>query len=135
MTVGKRPGEPVASAVERQIREAEERGLFDDLPGKGKPLRNLGKAYDPLWWVKEWVARERISLLPRSLEVRRRVEKVREEIRGMRAESDVRAALEALNREIARANATSVQGPPTAIARVDIDAVAAAWRRERAGSD
>jgi DnaJ-like protein len=27
------------SAVDKQIREAEERGEFDNLPGKGKPLR------------------------------------------------------------------------------------------------
>jgi hypothetical protein len=26
------------SALDRQIRAAEERGEFDDLPGKGKPL-------------------------------------------------------------------------------------------------
>ncbi len=30
------------SPVERAIREAQERGEFDNLPGAGKPLRNLG---------------------------------------------------------------------------------------------
>jgi Domain of unknown function (DUF1992) len=35
------------SAVDKQIREAEERGEFDNLPGKGKPLR-LGS------WNAEW---------------------------------------------------------------------------------
>src|ERR1051325_4406897 len=35
------------SAVEKQIREAEERGEFDNLPGKGKPLP-LGH------WDAEW---------------------------------------------------------------------------------
>jgi DnaJ-like protein len=35
------------SAVDKQIREAEERGDFDNLPGKGKPLR-LGS------WDAEW---------------------------------------------------------------------------------
>lgn len=131
MPTGKLPGEPLPSAVERQIREARERGAFDDLPGRGKPLRGLGKVYDPLWWVKEWVARERVSVLPRSLEIRRRVERVREEIRAMGRESDVRGALEALNAEISRANATAVEGPPTAVACVDVEAIVAAWRAER----
>src|SRR5947209_7840921 len=35
------------SAVDKQIREAEERGEFDNLPGTGKPLR-LGN------WDAEW---------------------------------------------------------------------------------
>ena len=42
------------SPVERAIREAQERGEFDNLPGAGKPLRNLGSpdVEDPDWWVK-----------------------------------------------------------------------------------
>ena len=35
------------SAVDKQIREAEERGEFDNLPGKGKPLHLED-------WDKEW---------------------------------------------------------------------------------
>ena len=35
------------SAVERQIREAQERGDFDDLPGRGRPL-------PPEPWEGEW---------------------------------------------------------------------------------
>ena len=41
------------SLVERQIREAQERGEFENLPGAGKPLRGLGGADDPDWWVKQ----------------------------------------------------------------------------------
>ena len=36
------------SLVERRIREAVERGDFDDLPGAGKPL-DLRDAGDPEW--------------------------------------------------------------------------------------
>jgi hypothetical protein len=36
------------SAVDKQIREAQERGEFDNLPGRGKPLR-----IDP-GWAGEW---------------------------------------------------------------------------------
>ncbi len=47
--------------ADRQIREAMERGEFDDLPGAGQPLPDLGESYDANWWVKRWVQREGIS--------------------------------------------------------------------------
>ena len=34
------------------IREAQERGEFDNLPGAGKPLTDLGDTDDPMWWVR-----------------------------------------------------------------------------------
>jgi Domain of unknown function (DUF1992) len=42
--------------VEAQIRAAQARGDFDDLPGKGKPLK-LPEVYDPNWWIKSCVER------------------------------------------------------------------------------
>lgn len=40
------------TALDRAIREAAERGEFDNLPGSGKPLpiRHSG---DPDWWLKQ----------------------------------------------------------------------------------
>ena len=35
----RRPGESWQNFVERQIQEARERGMFDNLPGRGQPLR------------------------------------------------------------------------------------------------
>jgi DnaJ family protein C protein 28 len=35
----RRPGESWQSFVERQIQEAQEQGMFDNLPGHGEPLR------------------------------------------------------------------------------------------------
>ena len=49
------------SLVDRQIREAQERGEFDNLPGAGKPL-DLSDTGDPDWWVKRFAARENIDL-------------------------------------------------------------------------
>jgi Domain of unknown function (DUF1992) len=39
------------SAVDRQIREAQEAGEFDRLPGLGRPLPGAGGEYDEDWWV------------------------------------------------------------------------------------
>lgn len=46
------------SLPERMIREAMERGEFDNLPGEGEPLVDLND--DPNWWVKAWIDRERL---------------------------------------------------------------------------
>ena len=50
MTERKRPDITFESWVERQIRVAQERGDFDNLPGAGKPIPHYGD--DELWWVK-----------------------------------------------------------------------------------
>lgn len=57
------PSEPpvAESWVERQIREAAERGEFDGLDGAGEPLAVLDEPYEPTWWVKRWLEREGIS--------------------------------------------------------------------------
>jgi hypothetical protein len=53
--------DPYESVVERRIREAAERGEFDDLPGEGKPLPDAGRPYDELWWVKAWLERNKLE--------------------------------------------------------------------------
>lgn len=55
------PENPHESVVERRIREAMERGEFDDLPGKGEPLPDAGKPYDELWWVRNWLKRNELQ--------------------------------------------------------------------------
>ena len=62
------------SLVERQIRLAQERGEFDDLPGKGKPLPGLDGPDDENWWLKGYLRREGLTaelLLPTPLQLRR----------------------------------------------------------------
>jgi hypothetical protein len=46
--------------VERQIQEAMDRGEFDNLPGAGEPIEGIDRPYDPSWWAKEWVRRNRL---------------------------------------------------------------------------
>ncbi len=75
------------SAVDRQIREAAERGEFDDLPGSGKPITDLDATYDPAWWAKRYVRRERAR--DRADELRR---VIRAELPRLRAAADRGAA-------------------------------------------
>lgn len=45
--------------IERKIREAAEAGEFDDLEGSGKPIPDIDVPYDPAWWARRWVERDR----------------------------------------------------------------------------
>ena len=131
MTERKPPGASWESWTEAQIRVAMEQGAFDNLPGAGKPIPNLGQEYDPLWWVKQFVQREQISFLPPSLELHRKVETELATIEKLNDEATVRGRIDALNVEIARLNATVVEGPPTRLGTLDVDQVLARWRRTR----
>jgi len=134
MTERKPPGTSWETWIEAQIRVAMEKGAFDNLPGAGKPLRNLGQEYDPLWWVKQLAQREQISMLPPSLELLRKVEKELAAIEKLDDEATVRHRVAALNVEIAKVNATVVEGPPTRLGPLDVDQVVARWRRARSAN-
>jgi hypothetical protein len=131
MTERKPPGTSWETWIDAQIRVATEAGAFDNLPGAGKPLPNLGQEHDPLWWVKQLVQREQISTLPPSLELLRRVERELAAIEKLHDEATVRHRVAALNVEIAKINATVVEGPPTRLGTLDVDQVVARWRRAR----
>jgi hypothetical protein len=104
------------------------------LPGAGKPLPNLDQAYDPLWWVKQLAQREQISMLPPSLELLRKVERELAAIEKLDDEATVRHRVAALNVEIAKVNATVLEGPPTRLGPLDVDQVMARWRRARSAN-
>jgi hypothetical protein len=131
MTERKPPGTSWETWIDAQIRVAREQGAFDNLPGAGKPLPNLGQEHDPLWWVKQLVQREQISILPPSLELLRKVEKELAAIEKLDDEATVRHRVAALNVEIAKVNATVVEGPPTRLSTLDVDKVVARWQTTR----
>jgi hypothetical protein len=129
-----RPGAPIEAGIEQQIREAQEKGLFDDLPGAGKPLPGLSDVYDPLWWVKGLVQREQISLLPPSLEIRREVEKTLAALAKEKSEGKVRKRLGELNARIRDVNARTISGPATGTMALDEEAIVERWRAGTLGS-
>lgn len=133
MTKRKPPDVSFESWIDAQIRQARERGEFDHLPGEGEPLRDLEEAADPIWWGKKLLRREGLSLLPPALEIRRKVERLRDGLAALASERKVREAVGALNTEIRRLNAHAVGGPPTTQAPLDPEELVAAWRASREG--
>lgn len=120
------------SWVERQIREATERGEFDNLPGLGKPL-DLGNPDDPDWWVKRLMRREGIDTsqaLHPTLALRREAQTYPAALAGVRDEEQVRELIRDYNRRVIEDRRRPVRGsamPPVA-PRLDVEEMVAAWR-------
>jgi hypothetical protein len=125
------------SAVDRQIRLAQERGAFDDLPGKGRPLPGLDRPYDENWWIRGWLEREGVTaeaLLPASILLRREIDRLPETVRALHTEAEVRDAARELNRRIAE-HIRFPSGPRVPVAPVRVDEVVARWHAERGSTE
>jgi hypothetical protein len=122
------------SSIDRQLREAAERGEFDNLDGAGKPLRDHGREYDEDWWVKDWLAREGATagVIPPTLALRREVEDLETRVDRLGAEREVRDYVAELNERIRRARVGLMDGPPVLLPPRDADGVVAGWRWRRA---
>ena len=129
----RRPVPRYETWVERQIREAMERGEFENLPGEGQPLPNLTGRDDENWWVRGFLEREDLKMpLPTSLALRKEVRDLPETLGKLRHEQAVRNAVEELNDRIRDSHRRRVDGPPVVTPVVDVEAVVAEWRRRRA---
>lgn len=132
MTERKPPGISVETWVDRQIREAQERGDFDNLPGAGKPIPGRGQPDDELWWLRQYMAREKLTMaLPTSLQIRKEAEDVLTRVAKERRESAVRRIVDELNDRIRAEIRTPTAGPPLRLAPLDVDVVVEAWRERR----
>jgi len=117
------------SWIDRQIREAQERGAFDNLPGAGKPL-HLDEDED--WWIKALIRRENLEpVLPGPLMLRREVERIQQTLAEVRAEAVAREILEDLNERIREQYLRPALGPTIVVRLVDVEAELDAWRRSR----
>ena len=131
MTERKPAGIHWESFVEQKIREAQEVGKFDDLPGFGRPIPDIDEPYDESWWLKRKVRTENLSILPPALQIRVDVQKTLETVYLLLTEVEVRESIEALNHRIRKANFAVVWGPSPTTMPLDIDAVVAEWRKRQ----
>jgi len=127
MTARRPPHLSWESFAEQQIREAYEAGQFDALPGLGGPLPDLGDPADDLWWVKRFLKRHKLSVMPQTLELAREVHAALEEILRLGSEAQVRRAVEELNTRILRK--TLAATGPGMTGAVDVESIVARWRQ------
>lgn len=117
--------------MDRQVREATERGAFDGLSAAGKPLDDAVLGQTAGEWAVEWARREGADMtaaLPPALALRREREELVEAVPGKTTEDAVRAAVEQFNERLDAAYRRPQEVPPVALAFVDLDRQLARWR-------
>jgi hypothetical protein len=117
--------------VDLQVRQAMERGDFDDLPGAGKPIADLGDHHDPNWWLKKLVEREHIAVLPPSLALRKEDAELDDTLDRLNVEAEVRRHVTDFNERVIAARYRLPEGPPLVTMPRDVDEAVAAWRDRR----
>jgi hypothetical protein len=131
----KPPGVSWESWIDRQIREGMERGEFDHLPGHGKPLRDLDRPRDEMWWVKDKLRREAVQYLPPTLAVRKDLDDARARIAATDSEAAVRDIVAEINARIVAVNSRVTDGPPSTLVPLDVEQVIEEWKAARRPSD
>jgi hypothetical protein len=137
MTDRKPPQMKFNTWIDQQVADAERRGLFDDLPGKGKPLNLKPGAADGDYgaqWVRDYAHREGVpveEMLPTPLRLRREIERLAQAAGEYRSEAEVREAAADLNRRIVEWRRIPL-GPPIHVQLVNADNLVARWRKAAA---
>jgi len=102
MTERKPAGMSFRTWIDQQITDAAERGLFDDLPGAGKPLPKRDEDAAQAW-LRESLRREGLSTqdaLPTPLKLRKEREVLAERVPELPSEQDVVDVVAELNDRI-----------------------------------
>ena len=134
MTERKPAGMSFPSWIDEQIAEAERRGVFDGLPGEGKPIPRRehggGEA-----WLQDYLRREGVSadeMLPTPLRLRKEIERLAAAVPSLRSEDQVRDIVGNLNKRILQWRRNSMGGPPVFVPLVKQDEMVARWREAQA---
>ena len=130
MTERKPPEISFTSWVDQQIIDAEERGVFDNLPGTGKPIPRTEETDYSQAWLRDYLRREGVpteELLPAPLKLRKETERMAAAVPGLPSEPHVRAVVADLNRRIMEWRRNSV-GPPIFVPLVEEEEMVRRWR-------
>jgi hypothetical protein len=123
-----------SSWVDLQLRQAIDRGDFEQLPGYGKPIKDLTGDHDPDWWVKRLVEREKITgVLPPSLQMRKEDALLDDQLDRLGTAAEVRREVREFNERVRWALYRPPEGPPMITQQRDPDTEVARWESRRAG--
>jgi len=90
--------DPFESISDRRIQAAREAGLFDNLPGAGKPIPDLDRRRPAGWWAERKVSEARDQMKAEALA--ERIAKAMPAIWRLKTEDEVVARVQELNAEI-----------------------------------
>lgn len=125
------PGIVFEGWIDRQVREAIERGEFHNLPGAGKPIPSLHDN-DENWWIKAKLEREGVKApLPNALALRREVEEIQRTLADVRSEAQAREIIEDLNSRVRELYLHRDGGPLIVVRTLPVEPTLAIWRRRR----
>lgn len=120
--------------LESLLKKALDEGDVTRLEGHGKPLAGLDGAYDPDWWLKDRLRREKLTSMPRELELKAKVDAEKAALLAVASEAEVRRRLASVNDEIGHFNAHRVFGPTGTLGPVDVEAFLELWAQARRSS-
>ncbi|MCP1410753.1 DUF1992 domain-containing protein [Paenarthrobacter sp. A20] len=122
-----------AARAEYLIRDAMQQGKFDNLKYAGKPIPGLGEHYDPDWWVKGLIQRERLSGIgPPAILLRIEDSELDAKLDQQYTDKQVRDILEDFNKRVIEARRQLQGGPPVITNLRDVDGELERWRERRA---
>ena len=120
-----------ADKADYLIRDAMNRGDFDNLRYAGKPIPGLDDP-DPDWWLKRLIKRENISGLgPPALLLRVEDEEFDARLDRLPSERQVRDAVADFNTRVIEARRQLLGGPPVVTKLRDEEAEVRGWRQRR----
>jgi hypothetical protein len=134
MTERRPPQHSFPSWIDQQIADAERRGVFDNLPGAGKPIPRRQDRDFTQTWLRDKLQREGVpteELLPTPLRLRRESERLITGPLSLRSEQEVREAVAELNTRILDWRRNGTGDPPIPVPLVREDEAVAAWHQAR----
>ncbi|MCW2829434.1 MAG: hypothetical protein JWP31_126 [Aeromicrobium sp.] len=114
-----------------QVEQAMRRGDFDQLPGAGKPIPGIDRPHDPDWWIKRLVEREKISVLPPALALRKEDARLDDVLDRETTAEGVCRVVDDFNARIIDARRQLQGGPPVITPLRDRDLEVVAWSQRR----
>ena len=119
------------SLVERQLREAAERGAFDNLTGAGRPIAGLDEPFSAQRWARDWIQREggdTSALLSPLLILRKERIALLESLGLLSSEAAVREVLSDFNHRLLAEYRRPMDGPLIPVGVINADEAVASWR-------
>jgi len=125
---------PYETWADRQIREATERGAFDNLPGAGQPIPGLDVPFSAERWAADWVRREGGDLgamLPPLLALRKERAALLASLTRVPSEKALREVVADFNRRLLEVYRRPIDGPLVPVGVLDVEQTLEAWRELR----